>query len=279
MQNPTLKTALDAPYELTDEQVIQFRESGFIKLSNIFSSEVLEHYGAQISRLTFELNPNKGKAMEELSTYDQAFIQVGNMWTKDATAKEFSFSRRLARIATQLLDVDGVRMWHDQALYKEASGGFTPWHADQYYWPMATAKCLTAWIPLQAVTMDMGPLSFAEGTHRSEFSRNLPISDESEAIIAQELDEKNIIEVQEPFALGEVSFHYGWTLHRAGPNTTDRPRKVHTVIYMDQHMRLAEPQNDHQQSDWEEWTPTTKVGEILKDKLNPILYTTDASVV
>ena len=47
-------------------------------------------------------------------------------------------------------------------------------------------------------------------------------------------------EAVEPYASGEVSFHLGWTLHRAGPNTTTRPRRVHTVIYMDEAMRLAD---------------------------------------
>ena len=33
--------------------------------------------------------------------------------------KEFVFSRRLAGIAAQLLGVHAVRLYHDQALYKE----------------------------------------------------------------------------------------------------------------------------------------------------------------
>jgi len=55
-----------------------------------------------------------------------------------------------------LLDTQGVRMWHDQSLYKEPSGGFTPWHADQQYWPMASGLCVTAWIPLHAVPLVQG---------------------------------------------------------------------------------------------------------------------------
>lgn len=61
--------------------------------------------------------------------------------------------------------VEGVRLYHDQALYKEAGGGPTPWHADQYYWPLTTDRIVTAWIPLQPVSADMGPLAFAERTH------------------------------------------------------------------------------------------------------------------
>jgi hypothetical protein len=82
------------------------------------------------------------------------------------------------------------------------------------------------------------------------------------------------VEVQEPYALGDVSFHLGWTLHRAGPNTTKSLRRVFTIIYMDADMRLAKPTNKNQQNDWEVWTPTTQIGAVMDDPLNPVLYST-----
>jgi hypothetical protein len=263
---------LDSHYPLTDEQIRQFREEGFIKLKNVLSREVLDYYGSEITRLTLLHNPLKDRPLEQRDTYGKAFIQVGNLWEKSDIARVFSFSRRLARIATELLGTQGVRMWHDQALYKEAGGGFTPWHVDQQYWPMASGLNVTAWIPLQPVTMDMGPLCFGKGSHVKAIGRDLAISDESERIIRQAIKEQGVIEVYEPYDLGEVSFHYGWTLHRAGPNTTDRPRKVHTIIYMDSQMRLAEPRSAIQKSDWDIWTPSTKIGEIMADPRNPVLY-------
>ena len=48
-----------------------------------------------------------------------------------------------------LMQVEGVRVYADQALYKEPHGGYTPWHCDAFYWPLATDKAITAWIPLQ----------------------------------------------------------------------------------------------------------------------------------
>jgi phytanoyl-CoA dioxygenase PhyH len=44
-----------------------------------------------------------------------------------------------------------------------ASGPHTPWHADQYYWPLATPKTITAWIPLQETPLEMGPMEFSAG--------------------------------------------------------------------------------------------------------------------
>ncbi len=263
---------LATPYTLTPAQIERFREDGFIKLKQVFSAGELAHYGQEVTRLVMDLNPRKGIPMEQRTTYAKAFIQVGNLWTKSDTVKQFSFSKRIARIATELLGTSGVRMWHDQALYKEPAGGFTPWHADEQYWPMATEKCVTAWIPLQATPMEMGPLCFATGSHKTDIARDMAISDDSETVIQEAIDREKLELDYGPFDLGEVSFHYGWTLHRAGPNTTDRARAVHTVIYMDKEMKLAEPANENQRKDWEAWTPSTKVGEVMDDALNPALF-------
>jgi len=265
---------LDDPYALTAGQIERFRAEGFVKLKQVLSPEEIEAYAPIITQVTLANDKNAGVPLEERSTYDRAFIQVSNLWTMDERVKAIAFSRRLARIATELLGVDGVRMWHDQALYKEAGGGFTPWHADQYYWPMMNMNSVTVWMPLQATPMEMGPLAFGKGSHQLPGGRELAISDESESAIDDHVQKHNIEQVYEPFDLGEVSYHYGFTLHRAGPNTTDQPRKVFTIIYMDQDQRLIEPRNAAHVSDWQRWTPTTKVGEVMDDALNPVLYTT-----
>jgi ectoine hydroxylase-related dioxygenase (phytanoyl-CoA dioxygenase family) len=219
-----------------------------------------------------ERNRLKDVPLEKRTLYDQAFLQVMNLWRESELVRELAFSKRLARIAAELLGARGVRMWHDQALYKEPSGSFTPWHVDQQYWPMASSHCITAWIPLQPVPLEMGPLCFGRTSHRKRIGRDLEIGAESEEQIRAAVKREKIDEVQEPFAPGDVSFHLGWTLHRAGPNTTDQLRRVFTIIYMDAEMRLAEPKNKNQQLDWETWTPSTKIGEVMDDPLNPVLY-------
>jgi len=244
----------------------------FFKLPNVVDAETLQYYGDEITAITLANNKHDQTPMGERSTYGKAFIQVGNLWCRSEVVMAFSFSERLARIASQLLGVSGVRMWHDQALYKEPAGGITPWHVDQQYWPMASEKCVTAWIPLQPVPSDMGPLAFAEKSHLVDFGRDLPISDDSEERITKYIAESQLQVSSEPFALGDVSFHYGWTLHHAGPNISDSPRKVHTIIYMDHEMRLAEPTNENQRLDWEAWTPSTAIGEVMDDKLNSVLF-------
>ena len=151
---------VDSPLALGAEQIRSYRENGFLKLKNVFNAETLAHYGREITRKVHELN-TLHLPMEQRTTYQKAFLQVMNLWTKSEVVREFVFGKRLARLAAELMGTPGVRLYHDQALYKEGRGGFTPWHADQYYWPLASTHSVTAWVPLQATPMEMGPLAFA----------------------------------------------------------------------------------------------------------------------
>lgn len=262
---------IDSAYPLGCEYALAYSQQGFVRLPEVLSAEVFRRYGPAF---TAAVGADGGlqKPMHERTTYQKAFVQVMNLWTRAERVREFVFGKRLARVAAELMGVRSVRLYHDQALYKEAGGGHTPWHADQYYWPLASDRCCTAWIPLQDTPLEMGPVVFAAGSHRLEIGRDLGISDESEAQVAAALAAAGLAVAEEPFGLGEVSFHSGWTFHRASPNRTSRCREAMTVIYMDAEMRLAAPKNPNQVADWETWCPGARVGERIETPLNPVLY-------
>jgi ectoine hydroxylase-related dioxygenase (phytanoyl-CoA dioxygenase family) len=263
---------LDAPLFVTPEQIKFYEENGYIKLKNVLSAEVLEHYRRAITERVAELSAD-ALPMEQRDTYGKAFLQIMNLWTESDAVREFVFGKRLANIASQLMRVSGVRLYHDQALYKEPGGGITPWHADQYYWPVSSDKVSTAWVPLQDTPFEMGPLAFCEKSHRFQIGRDLEISDKSEMKLKEALKTFHLEE--SPFSLGDVSFHAGWTFHRAGGNSTTKPREVMTMIYMDENIRLIPPKNKNHVLDTERWCPGVQVGEIIASPLNPVIYSSN----
>lgn len=270
----TIDDALHAPCALPADAVARFRRDGYVKLNGVLDPDMLVHYAPVLAPLV-EKRRAKSPPMEERSTYAKAFVQVTNLWQRSEQAKEFVFSQRVARMAAELMEVRGVRLFHDQALYKEPHGGKTPWHADQFYWPLASDRSITAWIPLQDVPLEMGPLSFSPGSHRLQIGRDLAISDESEAKMKEILSGMPLAE--EPFRLGDVSFHAGWTFHRAGGNNTDQMRAAMTMIYMDVDMKLAEPANAAQELDRAIWCQGAEVGGVIDGPLNPVLWSKTSS--
>jgi ectoine hydroxylase-related dioxygenase (phytanoyl-CoA dioxygenase family) len=267
----SIKEGLVKPFQLTDEQIRFFQKNRFIKLKQVFDEETISFFNHVITNRVALMN-TESTPMDQRSTYGKAFLQLFNLWREDELVKTFIFSERLAKIASDLMQVDGVRIYHDQALFKEGGGGITPWHADQYYWPLETDKTVTAWIPLQETPLELGPLEFSAGSHQIVEGRDLEIGDESEIVIQQKLKVTNFDHIIEAFDLGEVSFHSGWIFHRAGANTTNQMRKVMTIIYMDKDMVLKNPENKNQINDWNTWCPGATIGEVINTPINPILY-------
>lgn len=267
----SIKSHLNQSYELGQEQIKFYQRNRFIKLKNVLNTETVLYFNKVITEQVNLMN-QQHTSLEYRTTYGKAFLQLFNLWLENSLVKELIFSKRLAKIASALMQVDGVRLYHDQALFKEAGGGITPWHADQYYWPLETDKTITAWIPLQETPLEMGPLEFSAGSHTIIEGRELEISDESEILIEKKLKVTDFKHIIEAFDLGEVSFHSGWVFHRAGANVTQEMRKVMTIIYMEKDMILKNPENKNQINDWNTWCPGAKIGEIINSPINPILY-------
>ncbi len=196
-----------------------------------------------------------------------------NLWRRDEEVRQFVFNPKFARAAAALLGVERVRIYHDQALFKEPNGGFTPWHQDQYYWPLDTDKTITMWMPLVDISPEMGMLTFASGSHASGPVGSLKISDESETAFSDYVGQKGFPIVRaDSMRAGDATFHRGWTIHSAGPNdSTETLREVMTIIYFADGARVAEPKNDNQVADLEAWLGGRRPGEIADSEMNPTL--------
>jgi ectoine hydroxylase-related dioxygenase (phytanoyl-CoA dioxygenase family) len=270
----TAATELDQHYAVAPGDVERYAANGFVKLRGVLSPALVADYEPEITAQVIRLN-TQHLPLTERDTYSRAFLQVVNLWRHSDVVRDFVFSRRLAGMAAQLLGVPAVRLYHDQALYKEAGGGFTPWHVDQHYWPLSTDRTVTAWVPLQDTPAELGPLTFAAGSHRSGYGQTLEISDESEAQLDAFVAAGGFSIDDSPYALGDVSFHAGWTIHRAPGNRGDIPRRVMTIIYMDAALEVAQPANRFQHADWAAFLDSRPAGSVASGPLNPMLWSAD----
>jgi ectoine hydroxylase-related dioxygenase (phytanoyl-CoA dioxygenase family) len=170
--------ALDSDYPLAPDQITRYRRDGHILLREVASpAEAAAHepfLTAAVDRFNTETRP-----LAERDTYGKAFLQVMNLWERDEAVRPFVMARRFARIAADLMGVSGVRIYHDQALYKEPGGGHTPWHQDEYYWPLDTDNTITMWMPLIDIVSEMGTLTFASRSGEHDYLSKIPISDAS----------------------------------------------------------------------------------------------------
>ncbi len=271
MNNETLPQ-LDESIQVSKTQIEDFRDKGHVLIKNILSADEVAAYREAINNAAYKYNTEKRK-LEERDTYGKAFLQIMNLWEADESVRKFTLAKRFAKIAADLLGVKNVRIYHDQALYKEPGGGFTPWHQDQYYWPLSTNKTVTMWMPLIDIDEDMGMLTFASHSQNAGFVENVAISDESEAVLEKFISDKGFqVTRAKTMNAGDATWHYGWTLHAApGNKSEDVTREVMTIIYFADGADITPTQNKHQENDRNKWLGGLQPGEKAASEHNPLV--------
>ena len=217
--------------ELDPALVAAFERDGFVVVPDLLDAAERDRYGRAVDAAVARRRSGDTRPLAERSRYEQSFVQCINLWEDGPDVRPLTFHPAIARTAAALLRVDAVRLWHDQALYKESGGRETDPHQDQPYWPIAEPTTVTAWVPFDGSTFASGAMGYLAGSHAVGLRKFVNIfQGEPEDLLADPaLDglEPTFVEVP----AGAVAFHHGLTAHLAMPNTTDRPRRVHTMIY------------------------------------------------
>ena len=260
---------LNADYSLSDEQVAQFWRDGFIVLRAVLSPDEVSAYGAVI----------RDTAMRRFAARDMpaaahgAFLQTLGLRFDAEGVRRFCLAPRFGAIAARLLQVPAVRIFHEQALFKQSGGSDSHWHQDQYYWPLATDRSLGLWMPLVDCNRQMGTIRFVRGSHRYGDLAGRDISDESahhfdEFIVRERLD----IYQTEELAAGDCTFHLGWTVHGAPANHSDAMREAMIVTFYPDGTRVDSLSNPSRVNDARVFLGGRKPGELADSELNTVVY-------
>ena len=219
------------PKLVSDEHIDTFRRDGFVLIPDLLTDDEVDQYGTAVTEAVHTRNAGDTVPLEQKSRYQQSFIQCMNLWEDFDTVRPLTFHPRLGQVAAELLGVDAIRVWHDQALYKQAGGRPTDAHQDHPYWPIKETASVTAWIPFEGSTRESGAMAYLPGTHTIGMRKfvNIFFGEPEDILADPEVAGIEPVYVEVP--KGSVAFHHGLTVHLANANTTERERAVHTIIY------------------------------------------------
>jgi len=220
------------PLILPDDLINEYQDNGFVVTENSIPIDELFTYGEAVNAEVERRTANDSRSVSEKSTYEQSFIQCMRLWETDSTVRSLTCSKTIAGLAAQLMQANKVRLWQDQALYKEAAGRKTDAHQDQPFWPIGTVPLISAWIPFEDVTKADGCMAYVPGSHKSGGLRVVDITHKSEPydiLRDPALAGRKPVDVE--VKAGSIIWHNGFTVHAARPNLSPKPRRVFTVVY------------------------------------------------
>lgn len=265
-------------HDLSPEQIAQYQQNGFLIIDNFLSAEELAGWRETLNEALAARGGNKlpdralvyGKGDDaDKSYYDNVFDQLINLWVDNEKMRKIMLDEHLGKMAATLAGVDGIRIWHDQALIKKPWANPTSWHLDTPYWSFSDRRALSIWVALDDATLENGCLFFIPGSHKQTTFENPGIGKNMGAIFDYYPAFKATKSVPAVMKAGSCSFHNGLTIHGAHANMTPGYRRAMTCAYMPDGNTF----NGNQNILSDEQVKKLKIGDLLNDdQQNPLLF-------
>lgn len=253
----TFNTRNGEQYSLTNEDINQYAEKGYLVLPNVISNDELafieqwfDHFVAGnerdcMARDFCDMSQPYGTAIEE--------FQLINAMLPSKYCPELAnniFHRVAQNITDQLYTKGKAYLDYEQFLAKKAnkSGAEFAMHQDLVYWPK-TPKTWTATFSLAITpsTLENGCLQVIPGSNNEpELRKHIPKpysnSENKEALMAVSRDDSHLLvmntetgdKIQHlPVTRGSVTVHDERIIHGSSGNLSDNWRKTYVMAFRD----------------------------------------------
>lgn len=221
-------------FTLTASEVRDFHLNGFISITTpIATAEEIETMRDAYDRMfAAQAGREEGNQFDLGGTDEEGAVaalpQILDPGRYAPELRTGPYLENAQKIMKQLLG-DEARVGVGHAIFKPAGyGAPTPWHQDEAYWdPGLQYYSVSIWMPLQEATIENGCMWFLPGSHEWPILPHQSIGGDTR-IHGLELLDLSVIQdpVACPLPAGGITIHRNRTLHYAGPNVSDVPRRA-----------------------------------------------------
>ncbi|MDB5741761.1 MAG: Phytanoyl-CoA dioxygenase [Polaromonas sp.] len=223
--------------ELTSKEVAQFHEQGFVSIPQITTALEVAWIRESYDRL-FEqcAGWEKGDLFDFAGTDEPGAAlkapQLSDPSKYEPALKNTLFRANAFAIAKQLLGPAAELVFEHAMLKPAKSGAPTPWHQDEaFYAKGVDNQAITFWMPLQPVDTTNGCLDFIPGSNKKPLLPHRRINGDPRIHGLEALGVDDSLSISCPLQAGGATIHGYHTLHHAGPNLSDEPRRAYALLF------------------------------------------------
>jgi ectoine hydroxylase-related dioxygenase (phytanoyl-CoA dioxygenase family) len=225
----------EATVKLTDEQVVFYHREGYLVLPSISTPPEIARVREIYDRLFAQRAGRDEGSQFDLAGTDEegkeaTLPQILGPSRYAPELAEGVFRANALAIARQLLGPQAEGMGEHAILKPARIGAATPWHQDEAYWgPELNYNSFSLWMPLQAATLDNGCMEFVPRSHLWDVLPHHSIGHDPR-VHGLEVEGADVsTAVACPIPAGGCTIHSNRTLHYAGPNRSDQPRRAYIL--------------------------------------------------
>lgn len=224
-------------YKISKNQKKDFKKKGYLIIENFFSQKKVSYLKKLSSKLfdgifSTGISPDRIKWNKKMNK--KIPRQLCNVWKSDINFKKIITDKTIAKIASELMSWNGVRLGQDSLIWVTSKGGGISMHQDDSYqdWHSSNST-ITCSISLTNVNRNNSGLQFLEGSHLEK--RSKPIK---KFFFGSKFDHtvkkgklKKLKKVIVEGKAGIISFHHGNLWHGSNVNLSSKDR-LSLVIHL-----------------------------------------------
>jgi len=272
-------------YALKEEQVIQFREFGYLHKIKVLNAEQINALSEQLYEMVdpehegneffYEYHSNESEDPET------AIFHALGAWRVRPAFHDVLWNPAFTMAAYQLLGAN-FRLFHDQLFSKPARhGGVVAWHQDFSYWTWtAPMNHLTCWIGLDDVDKENGSMYYIPNSHRWGLLEKESLTGDMDAI-REKLSESQVSDFDKKVPVemkaGEASFHHPLLMHGSYENNSERGRRA-TIINVFSDGVVSNREDDGSNAPGADNYPRVDKGETMRGSYYPLLMKAQESL-
>ena len=229
---------------LSDEQLQQFHQNGFIVLRNFLPQEKCDaildvakaHLEHKIEPIETEIGYDERSKEYRTDVVDYTsksnekhmiVRRLRQVYSRDILFKEWMEDVEIRPVLQQILEDKVVitTAHHNSIMTKMPHySRATAWHQDRRYWRYTDDNLVSVWLALDDEYSDNGVLEFLPGSHLIQFK---PEQFDEKEYFREDTGENTALiaqKVSTTLKKGDVIIFHSLLLHRANKNSTDKPK-------------------------------------------------------
>ncbi len=219
------------PEVLTNAQIDQYRESGYLVLENQIPHDILVQIRDEIARFediarTMTASDDKLDLEDSHTPEDPRLRRIKLPHTQSDVMRDLMYSDHVLGPARDLIGPD-IRMHTTKLNMKKAGyGAAVEWHQDYAFYPHTNDDMLAIGVLIDDMAEENGPLMVFPGSHTGPVFDHHADGVFAGAMLPEEngLDRKDAVQLTGP--AGSISIHHGRIVHGSALNRSDKARRI-----------------------------------------------------
>jgi Phytanoyl-CoA dioxygenase (PhyH) len=227
----------DAGPHVSKDQLLSLRQDGFLLVEGLSSDEEIASLRVLFDRMFSERRGWDAGDLFDMVGMDRpeedlALPQLLRASKYEPLLRQTRLAASARSIAEQILGPKAGNDLEHAIVKPPFHGAATPWHQDDAFHRRGSGvpESISIWMPLQDVTVENGCMRYIRGSnlgplfpHRSP--HNDPRIHGLETVSPPDLTKC----VAVPMRAGDAVIHLSRTIHGAGVNTSDQPRRAYIL--------------------------------------------------